>query len=140
VDQTTYRAIGIRNKLAAQRREGLQGALAALAATGRTPHVALYALAETGEDPAHDLAACRAYAQAQGWKVVGEYADTCGRISRPTNRPQWTRVHYDLSRGFADGVVAVNRASITLDDTDYGYVLNSLVRTFLALVPPRDQR
>ncbi|MFI7278497.1 hypothetical protein [Streptomyces sp. NPDC049879] len=125
-------------RLAAQRKELMDSVVARLTATGRQVKVIPYAVAEPGEDPGPDLALCRKYAEEQGWTLAQPHFDETGRAAALEDRPAWRQVRALVSGGFARGVVAVNRATLTMADAPYEELLTWLTvhRSFLALVPP----
>jgi hypothetical protein len=124
-------------QLTARRRETKDDVLGFLATKGRTPSVVLYAATEPGEDVGPDLAACNAYAVAQGWKVTGHHFDDTGRTTPLVERTGWRQVRASISAAFAHGVITINRQALAMTDDAYAQVLGVLDghRAFLDFPP-----
>jgi site-specific DNA recombinase len=84
-----------------------------------TKQAAVYARVSTDEQAAKgyslptQLAACREYAQRQGWTVAAEYADDCSGTIPVRERPEGERLYQDVAEGKVNAVVlyTIDRAA-----------------------------
>ena len=60
---------------------------------------------EKGYSIPSQLKACRDYAERQGWKIVGEYADDCSGTIPVAHRPEGARLYQDIEGRQVDAVV-----------------------------------
>ncbi len=60
---------------------------------------------EKGYSIPSQLKACRDYAERQGWKIVGEYADDCSGTIPVAHRPEGARLYRDIEQRQVDAVV-----------------------------------
>lgn len=135
-----------RVQLGARQREQLAGALA----RRRGPvKVVLYAMASSESAVSDRLERTRAYALSQGWKIAGAFSDDPD-VEAPEGLPGWAEASSAVTRGFANGILTLDRSSLSIADDDvYETVLDWLNErgSFLAHVPtewrpsgPRDVR
>lgn len=119
------------------RREQMERRLEALRIRGRVPKVALYARTVNEQSPERSLAAVREFAERMEWQVGrGLIFTDCVSEAVPEGRYGWLQVRQQVKSGFADGVVALTRASISLTLDAYEAELNWLAMYggFIALV------
>lgn len=84
-----------------------------------TKRAAIYARVSTDDQAAKgysiptQLAACREYAQRQGWAVAAEYADDCSGTFPVRERPEGKRLYQDVAAGKIEAVVlyTIDRAA-----------------------------
>ena len=114
------------------RKEQIERRLHVLRTLGRTPRIAL-----NGQPPVRSLTASRQLAQRMGWQVPREQTFTdCLSLAACEGRHGWARVKDVVKEGFADGVVALTRATVTSDLDAYEAELDWLAMHsgFLVLV------
>lgn len=127
-------------RLAGLRREHMSEVLQRIAATCRPVRVAVYALADRGQDPGPDLAAVRQWVdERDGWAIASWHFDDTGPRVPLADRPGWQQARATVSGGFASGLVTVNRNALVLPSDHDGYeqLLDWFVRhaAFLAHIP-----
>ncbi|MFF7359012.1 hypothetical protein ACFZA1_41415 [Streptomyces filipinensis] len=128
---TTYRQA----RLSRLRRSTLD---TAVSRAGATYKVVLYASVAAGTDPAPVLDLAEEYARARGWLVVARLADARSAAG-PGKREQWRQALKALRGGFAQGVVTVDRSTVSPTDESYEQTLHWLLDhfSFVAHVRPR---
>lgn len=132
-------------QLGARQREQLAGVLA----RRRGPiKVVLYAMVSSRFGVGDGMEQAQAYAVSQGWRIAGAFSDDLD-VGGAEELPGWARASSAVARGFANGILTLDRSSLSLDDNTYESVLDWLNEhgSFLVHVPvawhpsrPRDVR
>ncbi|MER5880677.1 hypothetical protein ABT119_32765 [Streptomyces sp. NPDC001910] len=92
----------------------------------RTIRVAPYTLTMPGAERCADLELIETYVRAQGWLPT---RSTFGDIGQPlpiTRRSGFGAACKYAAQGFAEGIIAIGRPAITMDNDAYRDVLNFL--------------
>ncbi|UNZ18187.1 hypothetical protein [Streptomyces sp. 891-h] len=103
----------------------------------RVPRVGLYARTVNGQTPDRSLAAARQFAERMRWQLVREGTFTdCLNVTAAKDRYGWQQIKQHVKSGFADGVVALTRATISplLDEYETGLSWFATHSGFIALV------
>ncbi|AWN24814.1 hypothetical protein [Streptomyces sp. NEAU-S7GS2] len=108
--------------------------LRGIEARSRMPRVALYTLAEPGPETEAQHSALAQFAGRRFWLPDGLFSDA--KATHPEYRTGWSLLRAHLRSGFADGVVALSRDSISSNDAEYERQLRLVgeYRHFIALV------
>ncbi|BBA96091.1 hypothetical protein RVR_1231 [Actinacidiphila reveromycinica] len=108
----------------------------AVSRSGEPFVVVLYALTTAGRQPTASLERARMYAAEKGWRIAGAAFDDCG-MTEPNERPAWNQALRLLRGARAQGIVTVDRSSVSTNDTEYEQALLWLQdrRSFLEHVP-----
>ncbi|SHL18662.1 serine integrase family protein [Actinacidiphila paucisporea] len=134
-DEPPSRSRAVRSvQLGARQREQLAGVLA----RRRGPvKVVLYTMASSESAISDRLEHARAYALSQGWQIAGAFSDDPD-AEAPEGMPGWAKASSAVTRGFANGILTLDRSSLSITDDDvYETVLDWLNQrgSFLAHVP-----